>query len=309
MSHTVRRHALPAVTLVAAIAFVVSTMSLWSALLSAAPPAAAEQPSAGDATNDEDNDQVEPQLGPIASAAKLAKLKLADDKGTEIGQVDDLLLDLGAGRVALVLVSPADGKGQVLLPARRLVFPQDDKPLTLKPGTAPLASTERWKNEGTNTKFKRAQIAAIYQRDGQKMYRYEEDAPDTTAWFSGLAEQKVANTKGAEIGSVVDMAVTLPAGAIAYAAVSCNCFADSEQKLFPIPLSAFVVEPGATAWMLELPLDIVERTPTFAKDAWPTTIDRGWVEYVHVRYGRSPLEGVRDKPRSEEPAGQAAKAL
>jgi len=32
------------------------------------------------------------------------------------------------------------------------------------------------------------------------------------------------------------------------------------------------------------------------------------VEYVHVRYGRSPLEGVRDKPRSEKPAGQAAKS-
>ena len=36
-------------------------MSLWSALLSAAPPNPAEQPTAGDATNQDDNDQVEPQ--------------------------------------------------------------------------------------------------------------------------------------------------------------------------------------------------------------------------------------------------------
>jgi len=307
MPRTVRRHALPAVTLLAAVAFVISTMSLWTALLSAAPPKPADKPAAGDATSDEDNDQVEPQLGPIASAVKLAKLKVADEKGNEVGQVDDLLLDLGAGRVALVLISPADGKGQVLVPARRLVFPHDDKPVTLNAGSAPLASTERWKNEGTNTKFNRAQIAAIYKRDSQKMYRVEDDAADVTAWFSGLAEQKVANTEGAEVGSVVDMAVTIPTAAIAYAAVSCNCFAESEQKLFPIPLSAFVVEPGAAGWVLELPLDIVEKTPTFAKDAWPTTIDRGWVEYVHVRYGRSPLEGVRQKLHSEKPAGQAAK--
>jgi sporulation protein YlmC with PRC-barrel domain len=306
MSRTVRRHALPAVTLLAAVAFVISTMSLWTALLSAAPPNPAAKAPAGDATNDEDNDQVEPQLGPITNAGKLAKLKVADDKGNEVGQIDDLLLDLGAGRIALVLISPADGKGQVLVPARRLVFPHDDKPVTLKAGSAPLTGTERWKNEGTNAKFNRAQIAAIYKRDGQKLYRVEEDAADVTAWFSGLAEQKVQNTEGAEIGSVVDMAVALPSAAIAYAAVSCNCFADSEQKLFPIPLSAFVVQPGAAAWVLELPLDVVERTPTFAKDAWPTTIDRGWVEYVHVRYGRSPLEGVRKKLHSEKPA-QAAK--
>ncbi|MBX9791047.1 MAG: PRC-barrel domain-containing protein [Pirellulales bacterium] len=297
MSRTIRRHALPALALLAAVAFLFSTMSLWSVLLAAEPAIPAGAPSAGDTTNETDNDNVEPQLGPIAHTGKLVKMKVADERGRLIGQVDDLLLDLGGGRIALVLVSPVDGKGQVLLPARQFVFPHDDSHLTFKASAQPLEATPRWKNEGPSTQFNRAAIADIHRRAGQKMYRVKPDAADLTAWFSGIAQQKVENTAGAEIGNVVDFAVTLPDAALAYAAVSCNCFADSEQKLFPIPLSALVVEPGAKAWILELPLDIVERTPTFAKDAWPTTIDRGWVEYVHVRYGRSPLEGVRDRLR------------
>ncbi len=307
MSRTVR-YALPAVTLLAAIAFGVSTVSLWSTLLAAEPANPADAPSAGDATNDADNDKVEPQLGPIAHAGKFAKAKVADERGTAIATVDDLLLDLGAGRVALVLVSPSDGKGQVLVPASRFAWTQDATQFKLKAGGKPLASIPRWKNDGTNTEFTRDQIAEIYRRDGQRMYRVETDDSDLTAWFSGIPEQKVENTAAAEIGNVVDMAITLPDAAIAYAAVSCNCFADSEAKLFPIPLTAFVVTPGAKAWILELPLDIVERTPTFSKDEWPTVIDRGWVEYVHVRYGRSPLGGVRHELQSESPAGQAAKS-
>ncbi|MGD9646429.1 MAG: PRC-barrel domain-containing protein [Pirellulales bacterium] len=306
MSRTARRHALPALTLLAAVAFGVSTLSLWTVLLGTKPARAGETPPDATAGQGDDKDKVEIQLGPITHAGQLAKKKVADADGNVVGKVDDLLLDLGAGHVALVLVSPSDGQGQVLVPASRFKFTGDASQLSLKPEGQPLDKTERWKNEGVNTGFNRAQIAKLYERDKQPLYHVEPDAADVTGWFSGIAEQQVHNTQEVEIGSVVDLAITLPDGAIAYAAVSCDCFADSEQKLFPIPLSAFVVKPGAKAWILELPLDIVERTPTFAKDAWPTEIDRGWVEYVHVRYGRSPLGGVREQLRSESPAGQVS---
>jgi hypothetical protein len=35
-------------------------------------------------------------------------------------------------------------------------------------------------------------------------------------------------------------------------------------------------------------LEVLENTRPFPARQWPEKIDRGWVEYVHVRYGRSP---------------------
>jgi hypothetical protein len=36
------------------------------------------------------------------------------------------------------------------------------------------------------------------------------------------------------------------------------------------------------------------------KGEWPEEISRAWVEYVHVRYGRSPLGGVQRERRATE---------
>jgi sporulation protein YlmC with PRC-barrel domain len=105
----------------------------------------------------------------------------------------------------------------------------------------------------------------------------------------------VVNAEGEELGKIEDFAISLEHHLVAYAAVSCTCFDGAADKRFPIPLGSFIVKSGEKAWTLELPLEVLEATPTFSPGQWPEKLDRAWVEYVHVRYGRAPLGGVQTK--------------
>lgn len=115
--------------------------------------------------------------------------------------------------------------------------------------------------------------------------------------LTSIVNMPVQNRKGDELGRVEDLAVSVKNASIPYAAVACSCFPKTAGKLFPIPLGSFVVPQGAKAWTLELPEEVLANTPTFEKGHWPESIDRGWIEYVHVRYGRSSRGGVRSTPQ------------
>ena len=96
-------------------------------------------------------------------------------------------------------------------------------------------------------------------------------------------------------GRINDFAIT-SRGDIAYAGLAKG---DNTQRLHPVPVSAFIVPAGNAEWKLNLPQDIVDNTPTFAVASWPKTLDRGWLEYVHVHYGRSVFDGV-NPPRAND---------
>ena len=127
----------------------------------------------------------------------------------------------------------------------------------------------------------------------------EQDAGYALVSLKKLINKPIRNNQREELGKVSDFAVATEQGLLAYVAMTCTCFGDAAEKYYPVPLSAFVVQPEADAWLLELPLEVLENTPAFRARSWPEKIDRGWVEYVHVRYGRSPFGGVRTQPHAE----------
>jgi hypothetical protein len=136
--------------------------------------------------------------------------------------------------------------------------------------------------------------------DGTGLWKEWTNGDDNYAFSSltDLARMPVVNGKGTSLGHVEDFAIAARWGLIAYAAVMVS--GEPEARLYPIPLSAFVVKPGAQAWTLELPKDILEGTPTCDAQSWPETVSRSWVEYVHVRYGRSTFGGVRNELHAQQ---------
>jgi hypothetical protein len=149
----------------------------------------------------------------------------------------------------------------------------------------------------------RSDLAKVYAHFQQSLYKPDDKATDNDVVvltsLVALREMPVQNGQGAPLGTVRDFAV-LPDGRIAYAAMASK---DAPQRMYPIPLSAFVVPaPQSAAWILELPADILEKTPTFSAAQWPKTIDRGWSEYVAVRYGHSALAGVNREAHQDSPA-------
>jgi sporulation protein YlmC with PRC-barrel domain len=137
--------------------------------------------------------------------------------------------------------------------------------------------------------------------DGKVYWREwsEQDASYAPLSLRKLIGTAIHNNRGEDLGKIADFAIATEHGLLAYVAMTCTCFDDAADKLFPVPLSAFVVRPESRAWRLELPLEVLEGTKPFPVRQWPEKIDRGWVEYVHVRYGRSPFGGVRTQPQAE----------
>jgi sporulation protein YlmC with PRC-barrel domain len=148
-----------------------------------------------------------------------------------------------------------------------------------------MAATVKTSDEAIALRDKQGNVAWE-----QKRITNDEDAFTS---LKSIRRVPVTNSKGDDLGTIADLAIARQTGLIAYAAMACSCLPDTADKLFPIPLSALMVKPNAQAWELELPIDVLAGTPTFPVDQWPEKIERGWVEYVHVRYGRSPFGGVR----------------
>jgi sporulation protein YlmC with PRC-barrel domain len=235
---------------------------------------------------------VEPKLGTIQRAGNLVGCEAVDQAGNGIGRVIDWALDLETGKLALVMIEPsqADGLQLIALPARGVSLGV----MTLKANVpdSKIEKSPRIKLDGEPAKLTRAWGAKVYQHfGGDPLWKEGEPMDRSLTLASTLMGTPVTNTAGMEVGRIEDLALVLDQGVVGYLAVTMS--GDDKGKLYPIPLSAFVVEPQTKKWILELPADILAGSPSFDANQWPDRIDRGWVEYVHVRYGRSPFAGVR----------------
>ena len=106
----------------------------------------------------------------------------------------------------------------------------------------------------------------------------------------------VGDSHGVKVGVISDLAIVESSGLLAYTALAERVAAAG--KFHAVPLSAYLAKPGERAWQLDLPAESVGQTKTFSADHWPSTMDRGWLEYVHVNYGRSTFDGVRTVGKS-----------
>jgi len=134
--------------------------------------------------------------------------------------------------------------------------------------------------------------------DGEVAWRgwSSEDEEYGFSLLTNLQGKSVVDSDGKSAGKVLDFAMLQRDGRIFYAAVRIS---PTGSKLHAIPLGAFVASPGADQWLLNVDKKILSNTPSFTANQWPTEIERAWVEYLHVRYGKPLFSGVTTP--SEQP--------
>jgi hypothetical protein len=88
-----------------------------------------------------------------------------------------------------------------------------------------------------------------------------------------LLDRKVEGRDGERIGTVSDLIVDT-SGSVAYIVVSHDGIRGFNDRLTPIPVSAFDERPGRNALVLDMDRDRLERAPHFAKQDWPPNYDR-----------------------------------
>ncbi len=246
------------------------------------------------------NEQLRSTEGPIFRAGALEGVGVQTSDGKDAGKIQDLIFDLDTGRVALVALSgqvAGNGPASVVVPAgalrdlngknELLRLSSEQVQTAPHPPKAKRDITREW----TATALRHFGFTPYW--DSEKR---DVSAQDVFLPVSRLRGTVVTDQDGKEIGRIADFAITMR-GDIAYAGVAMS--GDGEQ-LHPIPLSAFIVPAANAAWQLNLARDIIGNTATFPAAEWPNTLDRGWLEYVHVRYGRSVFDGVNRTPRPNE---------
>lgn len=244
-------------------------------------------------------------LGPVIPATDLVGTAVSGARGRALGEAEDLILDLETGQVAFVVValSETQPSAYVAIPARFLRVDEQGVHLTAAPAEAKLDQARRLEANALETVFNRAWAMAEYSTFGEKPYWAAERIAMSSAFdpkdyrLTRLSQAKgksVESQEGNKIGSIADFAVLPEAMRLAYVVVRRP---DDQQHGYPIPLGAFTVPRVQGPWLVDVTEDALDNTPKFKTDAWPRKLDRGWIEFVHVRYGQAALGGVQHERR------------
>jgi hypothetical protein len=115
--------------------------------------------------------------------------------------------------------------------------------------------------------------------------------------FATIKNKKIVDIDGELLGKLIDVGVR-EEGDIAYCVLQ-----STDGDLRAIPLGAFLDRERNKDWKIELKREQVFQFKPFDAQQTPQEIERGWQEYVAVRYGRDSLQEVpkaKPEPRSTE---------
>ncbi len=234
-----------------------------------------------------------------------------------MGRICDVAFDLETGQLALVVVKATMAGGDVSDNKPSASQDQSDKQVEQGGDATPnerfillpfvdfdQQDVFEWEDDQTISRLPKALTRAIAQKTysdvNQDIYwsRYltelkEElnskfdDRNFELATFSLLRRRGIVDSNGESIGKLVDFAIESGKGDIIYCVIECT-----DKKHRAIPLGAFVMPENNYRWTIELSSSQIFDFPGFDLEAPPTHIDRGWAEYVAVRYGRDGLQEV-----------------
>lgn len=211
--------------------------------------------------------------------------------------INDIVLDFETSQVALQIVSWTHvDKGQRVF-AVTPFLPALDGELTTK--------LSRTMSKSSPASMNRELATVVYKEFGRELYwsqylkrlppdahgNFDRERFELTA-FRDLQGKKISDTDGDAVGTLTDVGVNERSGEIVYCVIKSN-----DESLRAIPLGAFVDRKSKSDWKIELEREQIVLFEPFDKAQPPQAIDRGWQEYVAVRYGRDALQA---KPNAKE---------
>ncbi|HLT96456.1 MAG TPA: PRC-barrel domain-containing protein [Acidimicrobiia bacterium] len=129
---------------------------------------------------------------------------------------------------------------------------------------------------------------------------------------STLKGDAIVNPAGDKLGSLKELMIDVADGKIAYAVLSRGGFGRLGERLFAVPWDLLTVDGDQKCLVLDVDEDVLEDSPGFDPDNWPTFSDSAWRQGVdrHFGVGRSttptqttPIDrsGSSEDPASTEP--------
>lgn len=105
---------------------------------------------------------------------------------------------------------------------------------------------------------------------------------------STIADDKVMNSNGEDLGKVEDLMIDLESGRVAYAVLSFGAGFMHSGKLFAIPMASLSVDQKGKKLVLNVTRDMLETAEGFDRDHWPDMADADFRERTYTHYGIKP---------------------
>jgi sporulation protein YlmC with PRC-barrel domain len=98
----------------------------------------------------------------------------------------------------------------------------------------------------------------------------------------------VFNSQGDRMGEIKDFVIDQLFGEVSYVVMSFAGFLGLGEKWFAIPFSAFTYNLGKNEYILNIPMERLEKAPGFDADRWPRLSDEKWNFELYKYYGSLP---------------------
>ena len=207
--------------------------------------------------------------GRIDKSTAVLNSKVVSDKGDVIGEISDLLLDLQYGHLSTVLIargSPKEGTSQLIAVPWSVLHRTKENEFEIRSSAEKLARAPVLDPKIEDASLTRRWATSVYDHFGikeraikQKKTASGEDYQLTRE--TSLNNIRVNDLKRTELGHVIGFAIATRDGLLVYAAFAVT---KSDQGLQAIPLSAFIVKPSETEWLLDIAEEALAELPGVA---------------------------------------------
>lgn len=226
----------------------------------------------------------------IVQASDLAGANVLSRDNRDLGDLQDLVIDVQDGRVAFAVISLDEVKGQLfLLPLSQLQIrrEKDDADIDAVILQADVNQLKAGPNfsDGNWTGIRDPQILSKY----GETWRTRAPRAESLHRASQLNDFKVKNSQGENLGDVEDIVVNVRNRRI-YAVLSVGGFLGIGEKLHAVPWKALSIRDADTA-LLDIDKEKLKAAPTFDKNQWTTSRDTRFIVKVHEYYGMSGIAG------------------
>lgn len=237
-----------------------------------------------------------------AKASEILGKEITNLQNEKVGKVEEVAVDLEAGRIVQVIVSSGGvlgvGSKNWAVPPGAFSYDSNSNSLRLDVDKERHKGVTAFDMSRWGELMETNQVSEVYRAYGQRPYFAEVTAPrdgNTSKTRLGKVEKaskvigfSVANKQDEKLGSVDNLIIDLPAGRIVHVVLSSGGFLGIGDALNAVPPSAFTYSVSQGALVLDVGKDQLAKAPYFKSAEWPDLNDLAYAGKVYRSYGVEP---------------------
>ena len=235
----------------------------------------------------------------VVKAEDIIHQRVIDTKGAMVGTVADIVVDRSHGRVAFFVVHSRRIKNSIptsyFLPPSVAASWRDDQRLQLSVDLERVDQISEILNAPPSAFVDVPNLRELYDHYQANPYWTDQNDKPSLLTVSDIHGRLIRDSNWMQLGKVHNV-VLAPENGWAVAFVTVGHLKDKKKfERIAVPMGAFATKTVSPVWMLDLPGKTRLLDDTFSTgDSLPKSLNRGWIEFTHVKYGSAAVTGVQD---------------